>query len=98
MKRVTKKFYQDAGHGWLAVKAKELRDLGIADKISSCSYMKGLTVYLEEDLDAETYILAQRDAGVGVDFIINHTKFNKPSPIRSYRMYHKSYNNGVSIK
>ena len=42
---------QDAGHAWLAVKAGELVSLGIQDKISSYSYVKGSTVYLEEDCD-----------------------------------------------
>ena len=31
-------FYEDPGHGWLAVPMEQLVKLGIADKISSCSY------------------------------------------------------------
>jgi len=46
----------DAGHAWLAVKQQELINLNIADKISSYSYMKGGTVYLEEDCDARHFI------------------------------------------
>lgn len=45
------KFHFDAGHGWLEVDKTDLDLLGIADKISSCSYAKGNTVYLEEDCD-----------------------------------------------
>ena len=48
----------DAGHAWLAVKQQELVNLNIADKISSFSYMKGGTVYLEEDCDAAHFINA----------------------------------------
>ena len=46
----------DAGHAWLAVKQQELINLNIAHKISSYSYMKGGTVYLEEDCDARHFI------------------------------------------
>ena len=41
----------DPGHSWLAVKRKLLSELGILDKVSSFSYQKGNTVYLEEDCD-----------------------------------------------
>ena len=58
--------HADAGHGWLAVKTKELVELGIADKVSSYSFYKGKTTYLEEDCDATMYINAQTEAGVQV--------------------------------
>lgn len=48
----------DAGHEWLAVKQTELVELGIADKITEFSYVKGGTVYLEGDCDAATFIRA----------------------------------------
>jgi hypothetical protein len=51
---------QDAGHEWLAVKASELINLEIADKISTYSYVKGGTVYLEGDCDASEFIDAYR--------------------------------------
>ena len=53
-------FYADAGHAWLAVPLNALQDLKIADDISQYSYQsksKGL-VYLEEDMDAGTFIRA----------------------------------------
>ena len=46
------KFYTDSGHGWLEVPLAELRELGIADKISGYSYIRGDFAYLEEDRDA----------------------------------------------
>lgn len=49
------KFYQDSGHGWLAVKVKLLEDLGLTNKITQFSYVNGKTVYLEEDLDVGTF-------------------------------------------
>ena len=45
------KFYHDAGHGWLAVKKNLLENLGLDKAISGFSYVKGKTVYLEEDSD-----------------------------------------------
>ena len=51
----------DAGHEWLAVKASELVNLNIAHKISSFSYVKGQTVYLEGDCDAAEFFAAYRN-------------------------------------
>ena len=46
-------FFEDPGHGWLEVTRDELRQLGIADKISHYSYQSrdGSKVFLEEDSD-----------------------------------------------
>ncbi len=41
-------FHSDAGHGWLEVHKDELELFGIADKVSSYSYVSGDKVYLEE--------------------------------------------------
>jgi len=77
------KFYMDPGHGWLAVKRSELDDLGIASDISSFSYEKGATVYLEEDCDASRFFEAyEKRYGVKPEYISKHT--NRDSPIRSY--------------
>jgi hypothetical protein len=47
----TFKFYSDSSHGWLAVKLQLLEDLGLVNSISEFSYIKGKSVYLEEDGD-----------------------------------------------
>jgi len=57
-------FYSDPGHGWLAVNYDELVELGIQDKISSYSYVKGNTVYLEEDCDMSHFMDAMEAKGV----------------------------------
>ncbi len=88
MKTVSKFFHSDSGHGWLAVKRKELRDLGIEDKVSPYSYAKGNTVYLEEDCDAPLYINAQKIM-FGVKVEIKRAKFQDRSPIRSYDSFRK---------
>lgn len=75
-------FHVDGGHGWLAVKRKELIELGILDKISSCSYQKGKTVYLEEDMDYSTFV----DANGAVSY---KESYQDRSPIRSYENFRK---------
>jgi hypothetical protein len=44
--------HSDPGHAWLAVKLSEIKMLGIETEISSYSYVKGKTAYLEEEIDA----------------------------------------------
>ena len=76
------KFYSDPGHGWGAVKRKVLDELGIAHKITTCSYQKGGTVYLEEDCDLSTLVAALGKKGVTVTYEEKHTEGRHP--IRSY--------------
>lgn len=82
----TFKCYSDPGHGWIAVKRSLLHSLGIAEKISSFSYERGATVYLEEDSDASTFVAAYKEAtGELPELPTAYT--NKSSPIRSYAPY-----------
>lgn len=82
-------FYTDAGHGWLAVKREFLDSLGILDKISSYSYQKGQTVYLEEDCDASLFINVMKEKGWqrGIDFDWDHYYTDDYSPIRKYNRF-----------
>jgi hypothetical protein len=82
---VTRKFYSDPRHAWLAVKTVELTELGIADKITNYSYTKGKTTYLEEDCDASVYMHAMSFHGNSVRVVEKHT--DKNHPIRSYERY-----------
>jgi hypothetical protein len=59
----TYKFYSDPAHAWLAVKRKELIELGLENPISSYSYQRGDTVYLEEDQDATLFINTLKSLG-----------------------------------
>jgi hypothetical protein len=80
------KFYNDPGHGWLAVKRKELIQLGILNDISGYSYQRGNTVYLEEDCDASRFLTAYlKEYGVGARTLSKYTQ--KTSPIRSYSSF-----------
>lgn len=83
-------FHTDPGHGWLAVKRKELEALDLISKISSCSYQKNGTVYLEEDCDA-TLFLETLEAKK-IPFVIkqsnNKNTYQNPSHIRNYPLFH----------
>lgn len=78
-------FYNDSGHGWVAVWKELLRELGIEDKISQYSYMRGKTAYLEEDCDAALFFNALER--MGVHYKIENKHCDKLSPIRSYERY-----------
>jgi len=81
------KAYSDPGHGWVAVKVKVLQELGIADKITHFSYLKGKTAYLEEDCDLSTFVAAYTEK-YGQKPAFNEKFTNNRSPIRSYASYH----------
>lgn len=82
----TYKFYCDPGHGWMAVKVQELMQLNIWHKISTYSYIRGATAYLEEDCDAAEFFKAYREKyGIDPKYTYNHT--DNRSPIRSYDSY-----------
>ena len=78
------KFYNDAGHGWVAVKRKELVELGILDKISGFSYQKGNMVYLEEDCDASLFVKKLKELDITYGFTKKYCNY---SPIRSYEHF-----------
>lgn len=56
LKEMPHVFYHDPGHGWLEVQYNDLIVLDIEGLISGFSYKNGNNVYLEEDMDAGTYI------------------------------------------
>jgi len=95
MKTVTQesrfKIFEDGGHAWLEVDYSAIKELGIKDKISRCSYAKGDKIYLEEDMDMSTFIDAVEKH---YPFIWkNNFKYSleviyhDDSPIRNYRRY-----------
>lgn len=86
-------FHSDAGHGWLAVKRKELIDLDIMDKISGYSYISKTekTIYLEEDGDLSTFFFAKVKLGAPEsmqDWDVTES-FKDYSPIRSLDSVYK---------
>ena len=85
MATMKKVFHSDPGHGWLAVKLSDQKMLGIAADISSYSYVKGKTAYLEEDCDATRFIKAAESRGITVE--VRSGPQRDRSPIRSFRSY-----------
>lgn len=87
----TQKKYQlisDPGHAWLVVDVSELKSLGIADRISACSYIHGGKAYLEEDCDLAIFASAkgwQPDGTAPIEDV-----YEQNTPIRSYRHYRAS--------
>jgi len=77
-------FHEDAGHGWLKVPRKELADLNLTDRISSCSYDDGTFVYLEEDDDAPLFLKMRKRASFPT---IIHMNDGDYSPIRNLPHY-----------
>ena len=87
MKNKVYVFHTDPGHGWFAVKKKELDALGLSDKISRYSFVKGNTVYLEEDGDAGLFFKAYKEA-FGFDLRYRESYLER-TPIRYYDRYLK---------
>jgi hypothetical protein len=82
-KEVTLKHHSDSAHGWLEV-SKSMARLHLREKylqISCFSFMRGKTLYLEEDSDAPLLIEAMREAGINIKFEELDTE---DSPIRQY--------------
>jgi len=85
MKNLKLNYFTDPGHGWVSVKLQTLIDLGIYNKISHYSYMRGASAYLEEDCDLGLLFKTCDAIGLKIDLIVKHT--NNRSPIRSYDIY-----------
>ena len=78
---ISRKFYFDSGHGWLEVNYQELIDLGITKRITNWSYRDDKKVYLEEDIDAGTYIDAVEEQR---GFVVTVNKLNvADNPLRN---------------
>ena len=84
-KTVAIKVFADPGHAWARVAKSRLVKLGIADKISTFSYMNGSNAFLEEDCDLTLLITALRNRGYDIKFNESHT--NRYSKIRNYQSY-----------
>ena len=94
-KKVVRKFHQDPGHGWLCVKIAELEALGIADKITSFSYMRKQSAYLEEDQDMTTYQNALKERSIELE-IVDGKIHRGNHPIRRDRPY--QYGDSAPLK
>ena len=66
-------YHTDPGHGWLAVPRALLADLNLLDKVTTYSYQRGGTVYLEEDCDASVLCAALKERGIAYTLAEKHT-------------------------
>ncbi len=85
MRTLKLNYFTDPGHGWVSVKLETLKTLGIAEKISGYSYMRGASAYLEEDCDLAALFAACDSQEIKIELQTKHT--NNRSPIRSYAPY-----------
>jgi hypothetical protein len=83
---MTYNYLQDPGRGWLQVPMTEIRKLGLAQKISDCSFRKGGDAFLEEDCDMSLFIKALRTTGQ--EFKLNEVHTDDDSPVRSYSSFY----------
>ncbi len=81
-------YHTDPGHGWLAVKGSLLAELGIEREITSFSFMRGETVYLEEDGDMSAFLDACHAKGYRVEF---RDSYRDTSPVRNYPPYEEHW-------
>jgi hypothetical protein len=89
------KWYSDPGHAWLGVEAEMMQELGIAEEISSYSYLARGIVYLEEDCDAPRFFHAVNLAGYEIKFG-DQKHYQNDAPIRRmgrFTEYAKNYSN-----
>lgn len=57
-------WHNDPGHAWLEVPLKDVREAGVLSQISRYSYKRGDMLFLEEDVDAFTFLNALSAQGV----------------------------------
>lgn len=79
------KFYEDPGHAWLEVPIKLIKRFCISKEISSCSYINGTMVYLEEDCDAPIFMKMYEEVyGKPPSYTEQYQEY---TPIRTYKYY-----------
>lgn len=79
------RYITDPGHGWLEVPRGLLEVLGIQDKITDYSYINNGYVYLEEDLDMQTFVRALR-ASSTIELELEHV-YQERTAVRDYDQY-----------
>jgi hypothetical protein len=78
-------YHHDSGHGWLEVPARELQMIGLQDRITPHSYLHQGKAYLEEDIDAWTFMDIRKLLPKLVT--VQNNFMNGMCPIRNYPHY-----------
>ena len=80
------RFVSDPGHGWLVVPLELLDAMGLLDRFTSYSYIRGGNAYLEEDCDYSTFIVAAKASGLRAS-VVEAPPARDRSRIRGYLCY-----------
>lgn len=68
----TYNFIQDFSHGWVEAPLKDVRQSGVSKDITAYSYKDNKFAYLEEDLDAQSFLQAMRLKGYTITLNNKH--------------------------
>lgn len=83
-------FIGDPGHGWLKVPLRVLDQWGLLPQITPYSYIRLGTresfAYLEEDLDAATFLVEAQRRGVAIA-LRERVAGQKESKVRNYESF-----------
>lgn len=83
----------DPAHSWLAVPRDLIARLGLAERVSSCSYADDFNVYLEEDDDMPLFEKAAVSSAI--DYFVEELHSNELSVVRTMRRYRAPSNRNV---
>jgi len=82
------RFVSDPSHGYLRVKLDDLVKYGVDKKISGFSFASDRFAFLEEDLDAMTFLNAVKE--FGDTYEIKESVVNNPASCRRLPRYPES--------
>jgi len=87
--------FDDGAHAWIEVDKDELKQLGVANKISGYSYEKGDNAYLEEDCDLAIFVSAKVVSIMGAsgNILANQISWLEENSITSWEDRHKEIRN-----
>nr|BDD45307.1 hypothetical protein 27 [bacterium] len=88
-KSYTFTFTSDPSHGYLSVPQHLIKELGLQDSISECSFIDRYRVYLEEDCDAITFLRAVKRAKIS--YKVKENSINRKATCRSFARYDKKF-------
>jgi len=74
--------WTDAHHAWIEVPKREVKQLGLLDKISTYSFEKGDNLYLEEDIDGKMFL-----DRINEDIFELDERYEEESRVRKYKPY-----------
>ena len=74
--------WTDPSHAWIEVPKREVKELGLLDRISTFSFEKGDNLYLEEDVDGAMFL-----DRINEDIFELDERYEDESRVRKYKPY-----------